>query len=270
MVALVIIMPVYLVSAFFYSQRRSAEFARHIDGLNNPGLAEAMKKFNPVILTLCSLLGLFYALVFNIPGNGLNILEIDPTERAVMIGQILIWTLLGGFLYLRIHVARQFCAAGARAQVDIFEPSNLRPFAQTGLIDVLIIVAGMVLSGVQALDFSFRPDNYSKALVIVAPAIVFLAIYPMWGLHKKMHAMRQTQLDELNGLIGAASKSLSDEAVIQLEALLQRRERVIAAPTWPVDIAIMQRFLFYIVLPPLAWVGAAMVENFINDLLSQG
>ncbi|MBL6691279.1 MAG: hypothetical protein ISP91_12890, partial [Pseudomonadales bacterium] len=79
--------------------------------------------------------------------------------------------------------------------------------------------------------------------------------------------IRQEQLDELNRLIREASKSLSPDDVHQLEVLLQRRERVSSAPTWPADVSTFQRFLLYIIIPPLAWVGAALVELVVEGFL---
>ena len=52
-----------------------------------------------------------------------------------------------------------------------------------------------------------------------------------------------------------------------LEVLLQRRERVSNAATWPIDVGFLQRFLFYIIIPPLAWVGAALVEFVIDGFI---
>jgi hypothetical protein len=180
----------------------------------------------------------------------------------------MVWMTMGLFLPVRFHVAQAFNRAGDQVSIDIFEPGNLSPFARNGLIDVLIISGGIVLSLVQSLDLSFRPDNYYKAMIIALPSIVFLAIQPMWRLHKRMAAERQQQIDKLNEKIRAASKEIDTAYIEALEVLLQRRERVLAAPTWPVDIKIIQRFLFYIVIPPLAWVGAALVEMVIDGFIS--
>jgi len=185
----------------------------------------------------------------------------------MIFGQISIWVLLGMLLYIRIHCARQFRAASHQVQIDIFATAKLKPFAQVGLIDILIIVIGLMLSTVQSLDFSFRPDNYSKALVIILPAICYLSLYPMWGLHLAMKKIRQEQLTELESLVKAASKSLKHDDITLLESLLQRRERVLTAPTWPIDIAFLQRLIIYIIIPPLAWVAAALVEYLLAGFL---
>ncbi len=268
MLLLMILLPVYIVASSVYSQRRALQIAGTVDKLNNLDLSTKIQSVSVSGLSFAALFGFLYAVLFNIPGNGLNFLVTSPTERAMIFGQTMIWMMLTSLLYVRFTTSREFRAASEQADIDIFEPSNLRPFAQVGLIDLLIIVVGLVVSTVQSLDFGFRPDNYSKALVILVPASIFLVIYPIWGIHQRMKQMRQDQLDELNLLIRNASKTLNAEDLHQLEVLLQRRERVSAAPAWPVDISTLQRFFLYIIIPPLAWVGAALVELIIDGILT--
>jgi len=185
----------------------------------------------------------------------------------MVLGQLLIWTLLGALLAVRVHVSRAFNRASAHLTVNIFETSNLKPVALIGLVDVLLVVGGLVVSTVQSLDFSFRIGNYTNALLVAIPAILFLAIYPMWPLHRRMRAYRTRQLHEVNERIRDASVNLQPDEMEQLEILLQRRERVLIASTWPMDVGILRRFVFYIIIPPLAWVGAAMAESLVESFL---
>ncbi len=267
MVLLVILMPTYIAVASIYGLRRSSELAAIIDSTGTTNLSTTVTQF-PLRLTLVmGFIGFLYAVIFNIHGNILNFFTVDAIERAISLGQLAIWILLGCLLAIRGRIAIAFRRVSEQVTVDIFEPSNLKPFAQIGLIDVLTITAGLVLSSVQSLDFSFRLDNYSKAIIIVVPAMLYLSIYPMWGIHKRMKLMRQQQLDELNALILTTPKDLDIAHLNQLEILLQRRERVSSAATWPIDLAILQRFMFYIIIPPLAWVGAALVESAIDGFI---
>ena len=36
---------------------------------------------------------------------------------------------------------------------------------------------------------------------------------------------------------------------------------------WPFDVGVMTRLAFYLVIPPLTWVGAALIENAVDALL---
>ena len=268
MVLMLTILPVFIILALIAGLRRSAEIATTIDQTSSTNLLQEVRKFPLRLCAFWAFVGFLYAIVVNVPGNGLNFFVTDSVERALILGQIFLWMMLGAFLPVRVEIARAFNRVSEQVHVDIFETTNLKPFARIGLIDVLIVSGAMVLSTVQSLDLAFRPDNYSKALVIAIPAILFLAIYPVWGIHRRMLAQKKSGLDELNQLIREASKNLTEPQMNQLETLLQRRARLTATSSWPVDVRILQRFLFYIVIPPLAWIGAALVELLIEGFIS--
>ena len=269
MVILLILIPAYIAFYFVYSMRKSDELAALADQYHNTALRPKVLQIPLPVLLAGAIGGVLYALLFNVPGNGFNFFTTNAAERATIFGQVFIWTMMGCMLVVRVHIARAFRRATQNIEVDIFETSKLRLFARVGLIDVLMMAGGLLLSTVQSLDFSFDPDNYSNALVILLPAALYLTIYPMWDLHRALVTKKYAELATLDTLIAKASKNLDDKAINELERLLQRRERVRNAATWPIDVAFLQRFLFYIIIPPLAWVGAALVE-FVIDGLIQG
>jgi hypothetical protein len=266
-VLMLIILPAYIFFVFVHGVRRSYEIALQLDVTHGTDLKNTVAEFPVKLVVLAGIAGFLYAVLFNVPGNALNFFSTDATERALIMGQVFVWSIVGALIAVRARVALAFNRAGEVVSFEILEPSSLRPFAMIGLVDVLVIAGGLVLSTVQSLDMSFRPDNYSKALIVVIPAMLYLLIYPMWGLHKRMRQNKLDQLNDLNVRILAASKQLETDDMNKLELLLQRRERVAQASTWPIDMAIVQRFLFYIVIPPLAWVGAALVEFVIDGII---
>ena len=89
----------------------------------------------------------------------------------------------------------------------------------------------------------------------------------MWSLHKRMRKRRDELLEEVRTLIHTAAERSDVEDIRHMEDLLQRRDRVKALNTWPLDIGIWKRLLFYILIPPLAWVGAALMEAGVNRAL---
>ncbi len=267
MLLMMVLMPAYFGFVFIKGWRRSLELAREIDNTYKTGLTQAALTVPPGVLLIGAVVGFMFAILFNIPGYALNFFSTDSIERSTITGQLLIWTSATALVGFRIRLAFAFNRTSEKVDIDIFETSHLKPFAQIGLIDVLVIVGALVISTLQSLDFSFRPDNYINALTFAIPTLIFMSIYPMHRLHRRMLSIKKSQLDEVNQLIAAAPKDLASEHVQKLEMLLQRRERIEDAATWPIDISIVQRFLFYIVIPPLAWVGAALVEFAIDSFI---
>ena len=268
MTLLVTLMPAYMGATGIYGYRRSFEIAQLTDSIHGTDLTQLFTATPWKLIGTAGTVGVLFGILFNIPSQGwMNFILETPTDIVIAFGQILVWLVFFCLIALRLRIARGFNHASRSVSIDILEPTSLRPFAQNGLIDVLLFSGGLALSTVQSLDFSFRADNYTKALTIAVPVMLYLAIYPIWEIHKKMQAMKAEQLRELDERIGGASKSLEIDAMNKLEILLQRRERVSDCATWPIDIAILQRFFFYIIIPPLAWIGAALVESVIDGFI---
>ena len=51
-----------------------------------------------------------------------------------------------------------------------------------------------------------------------------------------------------------------------LESLTSHIDRIRGMSSWPVDVGLAARVFGYVIIPPLAWVGAALVENLIYQL----
>ena len=46
-----------------------------------------------------------------------------------------------------------------------------------------------------------------------------------------------------------------------LEPLLTYRREVIDAPEWPFDTSVLGRLAIYLIIPPLTWIGAALIDH---------
>lgn len=268
MLLLFVLVVPFIWWAMVFARRRSLELAREIDH-QFPGVSLTSQVLTVPLSWLGAGLGLglLYAVFFNIPDSMVNIGEANRLEVSIIVGQILVWLAVGALLAFRLRVGLCFHRVAKEVPMDLFEHSPLKPFARLGLVDVVVVAGGMIISTVQSLDFSFRPDNYSKALIVVVPAVVYMMVYPMYPLHHRLQAAKNEQLALINDAVRTASKAMESSSMAQLELLLQRRARIRETPTWPVDLAIVQRFVFYLVVPPLAWVGAALVEMALTNFV---
>jgi hypothetical protein len=166
-----------------------------------------------------------------------------------------------------MHASGLFVQAGKVVPIDPYELSALEPFARAGMADTLFIVGALVLTIVQSIDATFRYQNYLWALVVALPAMLILLFRPMLGIHSRIKAFKRKELEAVNALIRAAPKTLGHGEVTSLEPLLQRRDRIRSLSTWPVNISMVTRLIVYGVIPPVAWVAAALVEQLVEGLL---
>ena len=92
----------------------------------------------------------------------------------------------------------------------------------------------------------------------------------MWGIHRRLQQEKAGVITEVESSIAAASRDHATESLSRLNALLERRAHLRGVHTWPMDLRGVSRVAFYLVIPPLAWVGAALVEILVMALLGAG
>jgi hypothetical protein len=182
-------------------------------------------------------------------------------------GMILVWIAAGAVIASRLYVAALFRKAGRHIPLDPYEHSALEPFARNGMGDVLMIMGTLVLTTVQSIDATLRYENYAFAMLVAVPAALALLFLPMSTLHGRLKQLKRQELTAINQLIRTAPKALTAEHAAALETLLKRRDRIHEITTWPLNVSMVSRLLIYGVIPPAAWIGAALVEHLVDSLL---
>jgi len=212
----------------------------------------------------------------------------------ISLGQLSMWLVIGMMAGIRFGTARAFHRLAEVVRLELFRPDRLKPLARAGMIDVALIMGAFLLAPLQSLDAEFRWYNYRFALIVALPATAFVLVWPLAPLHRRNRKERDARLaaidrqidleidrqidqevdgeierlDERNelGPTGATGPDAAD-AGIRLEALLSHRDRLRGTRTWPLGTALLSRVVLYLVIPPLAWAGAAVVERFVDRLL---
>jgi hypothetical protein len=217
------------------------------------------------------LAGLVYGVAFNVPFTQVGrVLAGNGPLIGVFMGQTLLWTAVGFLIAARLYVVSLFYRYGKQVEISIFEQSRLEPFARVGMLDVVITVGAMAITTLQSIDAHFRLGNYLSALLVTIPAATALLVTPMWTLHSRLKLRKQELLVEVTDQIAAAPEQGSAQEMAQLELLLRRRDRVRDLHTWPLDFSIWSRLFFYGLIPPLAWLGAALVEVLVERMMGGG
>jgi hypothetical protein len=172
-------------------------------------------------------------------------------------------------LSFRLHTAFCFNKIGRTAHIDLLDVHRYEPFARNGVNDVMAIALLFVLSTLQSLDAQFRFENYSMAILVGLPAAIFLFVWPMLSIHLRLARRRAESVAELDRMVAAAPHDPDPDSIRRLELLLQHRDRIRDAATWPIDWATYSRVAVYFVLPPIAWLGGAYVEYWLGRILDR-
>lgn len=269
-VLLIILTSAFLISYLIVAQRRSLGFADKLvaSHLITSDPADWVQKIRGRTVLLGVLIGFLYGLLFNVPAEWRNFFgSLGFLLQSIVVGQVFLWTIVGLVLAYRLHTAFSFYKMGKIVPIDLYDTSKYGSFARNGLDDVFGIAMLLVLATLQSLDAQFRLANYITAWIIALPAAASLLILPMLSLHRRLLAHKKEFLREMHRQVSDASRVTEPSSLAQIELLLQHRDRIQHTSAWPIDLSVASRLVLYIVIPALAWLGAAFVEVVLDKVL---
>ena len=184
-------------------------------------------------------------------------------DVSMILANVIMFMNVGALLGRRLYAHTGLMKAGFTAKIDLYNLHSLWPFASVGLFDVLVTMGAVALLPIQALDAEFRWVNYEAAVVISIPAAFAFFVLPMWGVHRSIRAAQVERVVELQTRVNECDRG----DISTLETLVAHRDRVQSIRTWPLDMRLISRAIFYLVIPPLAWIGAALVEKLVEGII---
>jgi hypothetical protein len=199
---------------------------------------------------------------------------VDPPTLATAIIPalgLLQWVIASSALWVVLSISLAFRWIGAHLpRIDLFGLEALAPFQRVGLRMALITF------GLAAVRFLLviRPGlvGYlavtTGAMIVVGSAALLL---PLWGVRARVADEKRQELAAVKANIrrervrgcdgpGRPSRELLD--------LLEYKERVESLREWLFDAPTFFRFLLYLGIPLLGWVGGALVERVFDAFLS--
>lgn len=186
---------------------------------------------------------------------------VDLLDPAIVLGNCLLWLIIGALLSWHIPLSVALSKFGAQLEVDILETQTLRPIVRVATTDVLIVAGAMAFMPLQALDAEFRWVNYnSGAMVGGVSALLFFSL-PLFGLRQNLASVKSRLVAQLEQELARIDRN----DIQKLELHLSYISRIKGISTIPMDTQFITRLLASVIIPPLAWVGAAMVEQLITS-----
>lgn len=228
-----------------------------------------VRNHRPRSLLAVSVAGTLFGLVFNIVTGGTlgQLVSGEPVRWEYAWGPpvlLLLWTLLFHVLWvmlghtrLLVRIARQAVRVEL-SRLDVFDP-----ITNAGIRQLLLIIIGLAVIPTQGiLTGHLAPMDFVPALAIVLPVAMALLVTPLYGVYRAVAAARAAELMHLDADLERAGPR-SDRALL----LALYRHQLAAMPAWPLSLRRFGRVGFYLVIPPLAWVAAALVESGLSAWL---
>jgi hypothetical protein len=182
----------------------------------------------------------------------------------IIAGQLVVWSWVGLVLLFSLSDGYRFHRLGRQVAINLYDLDQLNPLGRASLNGFLLIMGALALTALQSVDADFSWRRYQNPTLIGLPAAIAMALLPCWSVHRRIRREKRELLEKIAQQIRQCSQGLAGPDLDRLNALLIRRDQVQGFRTWPMDLSIVSRFLLYVFIPPLAWLGAAIVEIMLD------
>lgn len=189
------------------------------------------------------------------------------------LGALIVWVVMTTVISMLIQQAIIFARLGAyHVQVTLLSTRNLLPFGRVSISASLAIIGALALFPLIGIESGMNLMEILPGAIATLVPLLAMFIVPVWPVHRRLVAMKELQLANINDrvetrLAGEASFFPEPEVLHELSPLLGYRREIAQVSTWPFDGGNVTRLLFYLVIPPLTWAGAALIENLVDWLL---
>ena len=185
-------------------------------------------------------------------------------------GTLMVWVVMTTVILMLLQQAIVFGRLGGDyARVSLLNTRNLLPFARVSIISSLAVLGALALFPLINVESGLDLKESVPGAVIILGPLVIMFIIPVWPLHQRLVQLKQQELFGLQerieaALAGSSGVNLESAQIDTLLPLLNYRREITQISTWPFDVGNITMLLFYLIIPPLTWVGAALVENLVN------
>jgi hypothetical protein len=185
-------------------------------------------------------------------------------------GTLMVWVVMTTVISMLLQQAIVFGRLGGNhARISLLTIRKLVPFARVSIISSLAVLGALALFPLINVESGLDLKESVPGAVIILGPLVIMFIIPVWPLHRRLVQLKQQELSGLQErieavLAGSTGVNLTATQIEKLLPLLNYRREISQLSTWPFDLGNITMLLFYLIIPPLTWVGAALVENLVN------
>ena len=196
----------------------------------------------------------------------------NSLQLAGLFGAAAVWLVMTAAVATLMDIAFQFNRLARSVDVDILTASALQPFGRVAVISTLAMIGAQAAFPIMWID-----DQISSAVTMVpgliATAVPMLAMFalPAWPIHRRIARAKRDELQRISGWIstarGRSTAPMEPPELARLAPLLSYRTEIQHVSEWPFNAGLLTRLGFYLIIPPLTWVGAALVELLLEDVV---
>ncbi len=197
----------------------------------------------------------------------------NPFAFGTFFGTTLTWFVIMHVASAFVSNARMFARLGRRhTRIDLLNPHELVPFGTVAWLPALGLVGTQMVYPLLSLAGELNLTVMLPGFVFTSVALFFLFLHPTWGLHTRLVSAKQAALEEVNASIRdwqAADAGRDDKfsRISTLQPLLSHRDYLQSVPEWPFSLSTVGRWTLYLIIPPVTWVLAALIEIVVDGMV---
>jgi hypothetical protein len=274
----------YIIPTFSFITEKVEEALlelRPILDLDDQAFEQARAQLNSASapkIALYVLLGIMFGLAHLslIEGSFLSLINkmlSSGPEFVTAFGAILVWVVMTNVTWVLIQQTVLFARLGKhQTQISLLNKRRLLPFARVSIISSLSIIGALALFPLIGAGSGTNLLQSLPGVVATLGPLLAIFIIPVWPVHRRLAVLKEQELIALDTEIAS---NLNNSGQIELDTsklkkitpLLSYRQEISGISTWPFDGGALTRLAFYLIIPPLTWAGAALIEVLIDRAL---
>ena len=187
---------------------------------------------------------------------------IDATRIAFVFAPMFVWVSMITAIAGLVDNARLFRRLVPRTRIDLLAPASLTAFGRVAVISTLAMVGAQAAFPLLWIDTEQALVTSLPGLLGTGAAMVALFVLPIMPAHRAIVAAKRAELERI-----ATHVAIERHAIERLEPHLVYRREIQRVSEWPFDSNIVTRLAFYLVIPPLTWLGAAVLDVFVERMM---
>jgi|GEM_PF-566504 len=194
----------------------------------------------------------------------------DIGPALIALGALPVWICTTVTLHALANNAKLFRQLARIVPIDLLHTTSLMAFGRMAVTAVLVVVGNLASFSIMFFGGVNTPWAWGPGLLMGSAVLIYLLVAPVAPLRERLRAKKAQALASVNVELRTTrgmSDLASDGNRRQLSELLVVREEVQRVPEWPFDMDLLARLGIYLVIVPMTWVGAALIENVVDLFL---
>ncbi len=220
-------------------------------------------------------MGLMHSAVLEIERGGTvaTTFSNSASTTVAALATIAVWVTMTTVISSIISNAWLFYKLGRdHLRINLLNTHDVVPLAWVSVASTLSLIGAQALFALLIFDPGAGFETVLPGFMGTAIPMLPMFLLPIWSVHKRLQLAKASELQAINQLLGELtddeeSPLTQPDELPRLNELLSYRREIAGVREWPFDLGAVSRLGLYLIIPPLTWVGAALIENLVENLL---